>query len=147
MTGEQMIDQLTDLEGEKVTLCFTDRISVPTEKYNGHSYSETRLEEWSLPVTINMAELEDGGITFICLAEIDPSDAESMGIDLQVVEGVEIIAGRDSSSQDAWPDVLEAKTSVQRTKRAMEKYSESGQFIQYAPPDHTLGEIEAVVKR
>lgn len=158
-SAEELVSALADNEGNRVTLHFEEPITIPTEGYNGHSYSMKELDETSVHVEIETVDVEDLASTLICFAEIAREERARLGINPDAVEDfLEIFAQRDTTGTSAeeaeqaisdgdtdalgdWERRPVARVPVKNTDKGAKRHVESGYSLQTSPPDHEIGTI------
>jgi hypothetical protein len=148
-----------------------EEITAPDSKYNGFSHEKKTIPKATLNATVSRAELADEGRSLVCSAELTTKEMERVGINESVVQTgeenccvVNISANRqwwlkeyDDLTQEKaetaieqnreeevlppWDTIPTVTTKVKRTSECINRYYDSGFYIQYASPEYEMGSL------
>lgn len=142
-----LVRTLCNAEGRDVVLRFGDAISVPTAKYDGHSYQSDTLPKATLNATIQHAAVEQIEGVLMCSAAIEMAELERVGIDPAVVytEPMEDRPERcivDIRASRKWVD-----EEPEMSKEEIEQAIDEGRAEEVLPPWDGLPTVVVDVER
>jgi len=140
-----IIDTLVENEGRDVTLRFEENVSMPSEGFSNHSYTTETLQERNITVTVELADIEDGGTTLICFVTISHEEKMRLGLNPDAVgeRDVNIEITSNDHDDDGW-DRPTAYVVPKMTDNGARQHVESGYSLATSAPLHEVGTLRAI---